>query len=274
VIRRTACWATACLALVPGLFFAYGWAWAQQPARVPTHATIQCGGQPYVPVTADEEQGIPLQLVERAGCGEGVTILSDPLGYTVKVRTKTGKIGYVARYQLAIGSPAATSAAGTPAASGSTRHAAQSQNAPGSTAEAAEPSKPRVYISDTASWDASGGFGNPSSVPKGALYGGYNPDLVDIYQDFTSDCSAVAVTQKKSNASFAILFDKGTSKKGIKGLGGLVKVNKITVLSRNGETVLSDEAHSADLAVQKACAAVGQTRATAASVNPSTKTPH
>lgn len=267
--------AIGCLLLVPGLFVVYGSAWAQQPGAASFHAKIQCGGQPYVTVTADEEQSIPLQVVEKASCGEGVMILSDPQGYTVKVATAAGKIGYVTRYQIAIvSSPKQASAGAGSASNGFTPSAVES---PGAGSPAGAPKgqvKPRVYISDTASWEASGGFSNSSSVAQGALYGGYNPEMVDVYQDFTSDCAAVTVTQEKSNADYAILFDKGTSKKGFKGLGGLVKVNKVTVVVRNGQTILSDESHSADAVVQKACAAVSQTPATSTAASQNGKAPH
>jgi hypothetical protein len=236
-----------------------GGAWAQQTISTGTHATVKCGDNAYVSVTEDEEQAIPLQIVEKAACGEKVTVLHDPQGYTVKVRTAMGNVGYVARYEVAIDSSVKQSA--TAAASetnNTTENAPRTSREPSPGTQPKEPSKPHVYISDTASWTASGGFSRSSSVAEGALYGGYNPEMVDIYQDFTSDCSAMIVTQEKSKADFAVLFDKGTSEKGITGLGGLVKVNKVTVLSRSGATLLSQTAHSADTAVAMACTAVSQ----------------
>ena len=267
--------AIGCLLLVSGLFVSCGSAWAQQSETSSIHATIQCGGQPYVPVTADEEQAIPLQLVEKASCGEGVTLLSDPQGYTVRIYTANGNVGYVTRYQIVMGPARKPSGGSTMAsANGFTAHAVPPEAANPAGLQKG-PAKPRVYISDTASWEASGGFSNSSSVAKGALYGGYNPEMVDVYQDFTSDCAGVSVTQEKSNADYAILFDKGMGKKGFKGLGGLVKVNKVTVLTRNGQTILSDESHSADAVVQKACTAVSQTPPAAGrSENQNGKAPH
>ncbi|MGH9735559.1 MAG: hypothetical protein ACRD8A_13330 [Candidatus Acidiferrales bacterium] len=248
---------TARLLLAGALFFACGSAFAQQIASR-TRATIQCDGQAYVPVTSDEEQAIPLEVVDKAPCGSHVTVLSDPQGYTVMVRTAAGKVGYVARHQIAVeaeSKPATTSAVRD--ASGNAK-AAMVPAAQDSAAQQKGPRKPRVYVSDTASWNASGGFGNSSSVAPGALYGGYNPELVDVYQDFTSDCAAMTVTQKKSDADFVVLFDKGTPKKGFTGLHGLVKVNRVTVLSKTGETLVSEADHSPDAAVAAACNAVSQ----------------
>jgi hypothetical protein len=243
------------LSLLVGVF-GCGSACAQSVLPAGARATVKCEGEDYVPVTADAEQAIPPHVVEKAACGETVVVLVDTQGYTVRVRTPDGKSGYIVRRALAV-EPAAKSASAIPPAS-APASAAPAASASHSTLQSGDSSKPRVYISDTASWTASGGFSRASSVAAGDLYGGYNPEMTDIYQDFTSDCSAMVVTQEKSNADLAVLFDKDTSKKGIKGLGGLVKVNKVTVLSRSGETLLSQAAHSADKAVQMACAAVSQ----------------
>lgn len=222
-------------------------------------------------MTADPEQSIPIKLVAALKCDEEVAVLSDPGGYTVKVRTGDGKVGYVSHFNIAMTPRAAEPAAAAPAAAptmNSVQSRAQAQpDRPsavesGSGAQGKDSPKPRIYVSDTQSWVASGGFARSSSVAEGNLYGGYDPQLVDIYQDFTSDCPAVVVTQHKSEAEYAVLFDNGSSKKGITGLGGLIKVNKVTVLSRSGDTVFSTSPHSADSAVRDTCAAIERTAST------------
>jgi len=62
--------------------------------------TVICRGVQNVPVTADAEQALPMQLVTRLSCGDEVAVLSDSDGYTVNVRTADGKDGYVARMYL------------------------------------------------------------------------------------------------------------------------------------------------------------------------------
>jgi hypothetical protein len=225
-------------------------------------AKTRCSDQRYVSVTADPERAFPLNTVATLKCGEEITVLSDQQGYTLKIRTADGTIGYVIRYEVVFvhrtPPPAAASSAdaspnSAPAQSGANLATASSSQGP-----ANDSSKPRVYLSDTQSWTASGGFGRSSSVAEGKLYGGYDPELADIYQGFTSNCPAVIVTQEKSKANYAVLFDKGTSKKGLTGLGGLVKVNKVTVLSPSGETVFSQAAHSADAVVKQTRDAIAQ----------------
>jgi hypothetical protein len=62
--------------------------------------TVICRGVQNVPVTADAEQSLPMQLVARLNCGDEVAVLSDSEGYTVNIRTAEGKDGYVARLYL------------------------------------------------------------------------------------------------------------------------------------------------------------------------------
>src|SRR5580704_7990418 len=68
------------------------------------HGTVTCHGLQNVPVTADVEQTLPMQIVARLKCGDEVAVLSDSEGYTVNIRTAEGKSGYVARMYLSEGS--------------------------------------------------------------------------------------------------------------------------------------------------------------------------
>jgi hypothetical protein len=79
---------------------------AAAPAAGALRGTVVCRGAQNVPVTADAEQALPMQLVTRLNCGDEVAVLSDSEGYTVNIRTADGKDGYVARMYLSEG-PAA-----------------------------------------------------------------------------------------------------------------------------------------------------------------------
>jgi hypothetical protein len=70
-----------------------------QPASA-LRGTVVCHDAHSVPVTADAQQTLPMQLVASLNCGEAVSILSDSEGYTVNIRTADGKNGYVARMYL------------------------------------------------------------------------------------------------------------------------------------------------------------------------------
>jgi hypothetical protein len=73
---------------------------AASPAPRALRGTVVCRGVQNVPMTADAEQSLPMQLVSRLNCGEEVAVLSDSEGYTVQIRTADGKDGYVARMYL------------------------------------------------------------------------------------------------------------------------------------------------------------------------------
>jgi hypothetical protein len=61
---------------------------------------ISCNGNLSIPMTADEAQTLPMQLVANLECGQEVAVLSDVEGYTVNIRTEDGKQGYVAHMFL------------------------------------------------------------------------------------------------------------------------------------------------------------------------------
>jgi hypothetical protein len=69
------------------------------PVALPS-ATVKCPGGINVPLTSDPEQSLPLLLVTSLNCGERVVVLSDTEGYTARIRTVSGKEGYVARMYL------------------------------------------------------------------------------------------------------------------------------------------------------------------------------
>ena len=70
------------------------------PAPGSQRGTVICRGVRNVPVTADAEQTLPMQVVARLNCGDEVSVLSDSEGYTINIRTGDGKDGYVARMYL------------------------------------------------------------------------------------------------------------------------------------------------------------------------------
>jgi hypothetical protein len=67
---------------------------------------VSCHGTTTVPMTADAEQALPLQITAMLKCGEEITVLSDSQGYTVNVRAADGQTGYVAAMYLKKAPPA------------------------------------------------------------------------------------------------------------------------------------------------------------------------
>jgi hypothetical protein len=67
-------------------------------------STVICHGLENVPVTADAEQALPMQLVALLNCGDEVAVLADSEGYTANIRMADGKDGHIARIYLSEGS--------------------------------------------------------------------------------------------------------------------------------------------------------------------------
>ena len=61
---------------------------------------INCPGVRNVQMTADPEQSLPLQLIATLKCGEEVSLLSNNEGYTARIQTADGTIGFVAAMYL------------------------------------------------------------------------------------------------------------------------------------------------------------------------------
>lgn len=245
-------------------FMLCGTARAQQPPHSPIlnegmPAEINCRNQPYVSLLAEPEQIFPIKLVATVQCGEEVVVVSDPEAYYLKIRTADGKVGYVSYLDIKwLPAPAPKPVAAAPVQAAPANSGMSTTNA-AAAKPAVDPPKPRVYVSDTKSWGATGGF-NPASVSTtGRLYAGYDPELADIYQAFTADCPDVVVTQEVSQADFAVLFDHPISDKGNSGFAGVIKPNKMTIVSRGGETLFSKSTfNSPGAAVKKACTAIAQ----------------
>jgi hypothetical protein len=73
---------------------------AASPSKPVLTSTISCNGYLNVPMTVDQEQALPMQIMATLECGQQVTVLSDMDAYTVNVLTQDGKNGYVARMYL------------------------------------------------------------------------------------------------------------------------------------------------------------------------------
>jgi hypothetical protein len=117
--------------------------------------------------------------------------------------------------------------------------------------------KPRIFITNSDSWFAAGGFGVSDGTGGGAMAAGSVPQTVQLIEDFQKSCPSVIVTNDKNNAAFVVLFDRNTVKRESGGwVGLLAKVDKIAVFKRNGDVVYSGSKRSVANAVKEACATI------------------
>jgi hypothetical protein len=116
----------------------------------------------------------------------------------------------------------------------------------------AETGKPRVFITDSQSWEMAGGGGGSSSGFGGATKGGARPQTAEIIKTFGERCSDVVVNNKQDKADYVVLLDH----EGGKGLTH--RDNKVAVFNQDGDSILSHSTRSLGNAVKDACEAIGK----------------
>ena len=110
--------------------------------------------------------------------------------------------------------------------------------------------KPRIYVSDSASWESVGGFSGSARSSGGGFAGGARPQTVEIIKTFNQRCPAVLVTMDKTKADYIVLFDREGGK------SSLMKRDKIAVFKKEGDILYSDSARSVGKSVENSCDAI------------------
>jgi PEGA domain len=128
-------------------------------------------------------------------------------------------------------------------------------------------SQPRVFITDSNSWEMSGGFGGSSAGFGGAVRGGARPQTAEIIKTFGEKCPQVTVTMNKDAADFVVLLDH----EGGKGLAR--KKDKVAVFQRNGDSIFSHSTRSIGNAVKDSCKAIMAHPVTARAADPAPAAP-
>jgi len=112
--------------------------------------------------------------------------------------------------------------------------------------------KPRVYVSDSNSWESSGGFTASRGSAAGSFSGGARPQTVEVIKTFGERCPGVVVTMEKAKADYIVLFDREGGK------GYARKRDKIAVFKKEGDVLYSGSTRSVGNAVQDSCSAIEQ----------------
>ena len=110
--------------------------------------------------------------------------------------------------------------------------------------------KPRVYVSDSKSWEISGGVGGSSDAFGGASGGGDRPQTAEIIKTFNDRCPAVIVNNQRGKADYIVLLDHEGGKSAI------LHDNKIVVFNKNGDAIKSGSTRTLGNAVKDACTAI------------------
>jgi hypothetical protein len=143
--------------------------------------------------------------------------------------------------------PPAQSAAGGSQSGATAQTPAQT---PPQTPAPANDGKTRLYVTDSESWEASGGWGKGDGKSGGSSKNGPSPQAADFMKNFNERCPRVTVTDDKDRAKYAVIIYHAGAK------GVLVHQNKIAVLNRQGDVIFSDATHKVGNSVKDACFAI------------------
>jgi hypothetical protein len=66
--------------------------------------------------------------------------------------------------------------------------------------------KPRIFVTDSDSWQITGGFGAKGGSSGGATRGGARPQTVEIMKTVGENCPKATVTIKQENADYVLIL--------------------------------------------------------------------
>jgi hypothetical protein len=112
--------------------------------------------------------------------------------------------------------------------------------------------KPRVFVTDSKSWETSGGFGGTQDGFGGASKGGARPQTAEIIKTFNERCPAVIINNRQDKADYIILLDHEGGKELIS------RDNKVVVFNKEGDAIMSGSTRSLGNAVKDACTTIAQ----------------
>ncbi|MGO9519618.1 MAG: PEGA domain-containing protein [Candidatus Korobacteraceae bacterium] len=108
--------------------------------------------------------------------------------------------------------------------------------------------KPRVFITDSQSWEIAGGGGGANGTWGAATAGGARPQTAEIIKTFGERCPQVMPNNKQDIADYIVLLDHEGGK------GVLRHKNKVAVFQKvSGDVVISHSTLSLGGSVQDAC---------------------
>lgn len=117
-----------------------------------------------------------------------------------------------------------------------------------------ETTKVRAFVTDSQSWEMSGGFGVSNGSGGGGVRGGARPQTAEIVKTFGERCPEVTVTNNRDKADYVVLLDHEGGK------GWARKRNKVAVFNRDGDAIYSGSTRSLGNSVKDACEAIEKDR--------------
>lgn len=110
--------------------------------------------------------------------------------------------------------------------------------------------KVRVYVTDSKSWEITGGIGASEEGGIGGIHGGARPQTAEIIKTFGKRCPDLTVTLNRDNADYIVLLEHEGGKDLIR------RDNKVAVSDREGDVLYSGSTRLLGNAVKEACNAI------------------
>jgi hypothetical protein len=108
--------------------------------------------------------------------------------------------------------------------------------------------QPRVFITDSESWETSGSSGGSHGIFASQSHGGARPQTAEIMKTFGQRCPQVIVNNKQDIADYIVVLDHEGGK------GALQHRNKVAVFDHvSGDIVISQSTLSVGGSVEEAC---------------------
>ena len=112
-------------------------------------------------------------------------------------------------------------------------------------------SNPRIFITDSQSWEMKAGVGGTSDGFGGVAGGGARPQTAEIIKTFNQRCPNVIVNNKREKADYVVLLDH----EGGKDVIG--RDNKIAIFAEpSGDAIFSRSTRALGNSVKDGCAAI------------------
>lgn len=110
--------------------------------------------------------------------------------------------------------------------------------------------RPRVFITDSESWEIVGSAGGSGGSFAASTRGGARPQTAEIIKTFGERCQQVLVNNKQEKSDYVVVLDHEGGK------GYLRRRNKVAVFNKDGDAIVSRSTRSLGNSVQDACEAI------------------
>lgn len=119
--------------------------------------------------------------------------------------------------------------------------------------------KPRIFITDSDSWQSSGGFGgggiNGVGASSGGVSGGARPQTAEIMKTFGEKCPNVTVSINRDRADYIVILQHEGGKEWFQ------RDNKLALFNKDGDMIQSNSTRTLGNAVKAACSQIASQEA-------------